>query len=401
MVIRSPNSAQTERLGENLTNRNAIGSLLVARVVYAINWYNITAVFASIAVEFRENVAGLGLIFSSFFLGIGVVQVPAGLIAARIGARRTAIVGVALASASALLSGLAVNIYELVLFRGLVGMGMAFVYAPAITLIAKYMRTGSTGLGVGLYNSVFQLGGAAGLFVWAILDELVGWRSSLVFSGALGLATVLLLMIFLPRQEDAESFQLSISGLRRTLLNKRILLISIILVGVNAANNLSSNFIVVYLEDVFNLSPTIATIFASLNLLAGLISAPFFGKAYDKVRNIRRLLFLSGVSMTAGIGAPFFAGIYGALLSPFFVGLATGAAFTVGTVAVRDSRGISPEYQTLAVSWTNGIALFGGSWSPALFSYVAVFYGYGLAWMTAALYTFMLTLPALALENHD
>ena len=46
-------------------------SLIIARIVYGINWFNISAIFPLIAVEFNTDVSLLGSISAAFFMGIG------------------------------------------------------------------------------------------------------------------------------------------------------------------------------------------------------------------------------------------------------------------------------------------------------------------------------------------
>jgi MFS family permease len=87
-------------------SRLAVLSLLFARVIYAINWFNIASIFPYIALDFKQDVFFLGLLSTSFLIGIGLFQVPGGILAAIQGSRRTAIYGITIASSAALLCGL-------------------------------------------------------------------------------------------------------------------------------------------------------------------------------------------------------------------------------------------------------------------------------------------------------
>ena len=53
-------------------------SLIIARIVYGINWFNISAIFPLIALEFNKDVSLLGSI-SAALAGIGLMQIPAGI----------------------------------------------------------------------------------------------------------------------------------------------------------------------------------------------------------------------------------------------------------------------------------------------------------------------------------
>jgi len=60
----------------------AVSSLLYTRVVYAINWFNIASIFSHIASDFKQDISLLGLLSTSFLIGVGLFQVPGGIIAA-------------------------------------------------------------------------------------------------------------------------------------------------------------------------------------------------------------------------------------------------------------------------------------------------------------------------------
>src|ERR671910_265759 len=56
-------------------------SLIIARIVYGVNWFNVAAIFPLIALEFSKDVSLLGSISAAFFIGIGLLQIPAGIFA--------------------------------------------------------------------------------------------------------------------------------------------------------------------------------------------------------------------------------------------------------------------------------------------------------------------------------
>src|SRR5579862_7544539 len=88
-------------------SRSAISSLIASRFAYAINYYNISSVFFLIAAELGETIYGLGLITTSFLISIAVFQVPGGILAAKIGPKKTAVLGSVIYSAASLATALA------------------------------------------------------------------------------------------------------------------------------------------------------------------------------------------------------------------------------------------------------------------------------------------------------
>jgi MFS family permease len=376
-------------------NRAAVTSLVLGRVVYAINWYNVAAVFSLIASELRQNVSGLGYVTSAFYVGIGVFQVPGGILAAKAGPRLTVICGTTIASLAAFLTGFAGNLAEITVLRFLVGAGMALVFAPAVILVTRFMREGSEGLGVGIYNSAFYLGGAAGLSGWAVLATEVGWRNSLLISGFLGFLTSLLLIFLVPKDTIRSDFKIDAHRLRQIILDKWLIALSIALLGLEFGSTVVGNFMAYYLENVARVSIGEAGSIASLALVCGLVTAPFSGRVFDRFGNAKWLLLATGGLMALGVGIAFFGTLYSAIISGILVGLASGAGFTFGFAAAREANRFDPEYETLAVSWVNSVSLFGDFVSPLLFSYFAIQFGYSFAWLCLASLAFVLIFPVL------
>jgi MFS family permease len=373
------------------TNRRAVASLIVGRIVYAVNWYSLAAVFSFTASELHQNVSGLGLVTAAFYLGIGAFQVPGGILAAKIGPRLTALCGTTIASLAALLTGLAGNLVEIAILRFFVGLGMAFVFAPGVILMAKFLREGSEGLGVGLYNSAFSLGGVLGLSGWAVLAAAVGWRNSLMTGGLLGLFTSAWLWFAVPKDSRRSEFRVELRHLRFVLLDKWL----IALLGLQVGSTVYSNFMAYYLESVVHMNVGEAGTIASLALLFSFLMAPFMGRLFDRYGNVKRLLLASGLLMTAGVGVAFLGTVYSAIFSGILVGLASGAGFTFGFSAARAANRLDREYETLGVSWVNSISLFGDFVPPLLYSYLVIQYGYSPAWLYMAVLAFVLMIPIL------
>ena len=70
--------------------------------------------------------------------------------------------------------------------------------------------------------------------------------------------------------------------------------------------------------------------------MTGLVSAPIFGKLYDKVRNIKKLLFVCGVAMSAGLACNALtitssssSSEYVVVMSNILVGVFSAGVFTI------------------------------------------------------------------------
>ena len=416
-------------------------SLIIARIVYGINWFNISALFPLIALEFNNDVTLLGFISAAFFMGVGLFQIPAGIFAAKYNPRTSAIVGITISSMAALLCGLVLSSSELIWLRFIVGFGMAFFFSSAVILIARYGKRGFHGFSIGLMNSAHSMGGIIGIFAWIIIAQMVGWRVSLMLSGVLGLVTALFMIMTIPRSNitlenyarmDNKDFQrgriaekLKISDVLRVLSNRTLVYLGITLMGIQAAWAVELTFIVIYLENL-GVSAELAGIIASMPLILAIVSAPIIGGLYDKVRDTKTVLLICGVGASMAIIGLSLGSLYSIIPSVILTGFFSGGAFTVvyakartllieGIADHRNNTTIIPRganrrnfhnkdnrlnypyyYDTLKVAWVNGLSLIGVLWTPLVFSYVAEENSYELAWILSAIVTALFILVPIS-----
>ena len=374
---------------KRILNRGAVASLVLSRTVYAINWYNVAALFAFIAIDFRQNVSGLGILTASFYIGLGVFQIPGGIFAAKLGPRRTAVYGMLLSSVAVFLTAFTSSFYQFVLLRFFVGVGMALFFGPGVTLIAKGFRNESQGLGVGVFNGAFYVGAALGLFAWSILAEATGWRVSIAIGGAFGILGGVLLLVYLPKDELRDGFVVKMADLRRILSNRWLMLLSLELFGFGSGTILVNTFMVYYLEQSLKSGPVVAGIIGSLSPLCAVLASPLFGVAYDRIRKAKLLLFILGCMLAAAVAIASIGSLLSAVAATLIAGASSGA-FTISYLSARKVTAGSGEYESLAVSWVNCIQMFAGFWSPVAFSMIVLSFGYATSWLVAAAYTFLL-----------
>lgn len=375
-------------------------SLMLARVVYTINWFNIASIFYLVASDFKEDIAMLGIISASFLIGVGLFQVPAGIIAAKYGPRKIAIYGIMIASSAALVTGLASNTSQITLLRFIIGLGMACFFGPSVILVSKYLGKESEGLGIGLLNSAHALGGIIGLFGWVILAEQFGWRSTLILSGGLGISTAIILGSTLLRDADEirNEFKIKVSHVFSTLFNKSLIVLGITLLGFQAGSSMILTFSVLYFVDHLKINPIDAGLIGSLSLIVALVSSPFFGKLYDKIGNARNLLLISGIISASSLVGFATDSLYVITASILITGFFLSAGFVIVYAKAKEINKAQPQYQTLAVSFVNGVSLFGVFWVPVLFSSIVSSLGYEMAWLLGALVIILLILPVVRLK---
>ena len=374
-------------------------TLLLARIQYTINWFNISSVFYFIALDFNLDINSLGLITTSFLIGVGLFQLPAGVLVAKYGPKRLSMIGIMLSSIMAIISGFSQDEIQITIARFLIGIGMAFFFGASVTLISNYLGKENEGLGVGLLNSGHAIGALFGIFGWVALTEIVGWRLSIIIGGIIGVSIVLIMKIGLLKEDNKREFKVKFNELKEVLFNKSLILLGITLLGYQTGASLTLTFVVLYLIEEIHIDPIYAGLFGSLSLIIGIIISPLSGKIYDKFKNAKKLLFISAMISALSIMSISISSIYIIIIALITSGIFLSLGFVVVYARARQSKKIIQEYQTLSVGYVNGISLFGSFWIPIIFSFTASQLNYKIAWLCAGITIIILSLPILRLDS--
>ena len=385
-------------MSARLSGQRTVVALVAARIVYAINWLNIGAIFYLMSADLNSGVSGLGTLTSSFYLGVGIMQVPGGVLAAKWGPKRTVSTGILVSSLAVLGTSISSAILQVAILRFIVGAGMALVFAPSVVIMTRFLG-GKSGTGVGLINSAFDIGGLLGLFGWILLASVTGWRSTLVLSGSLGLMTGLLVIALVPKDEKSLQFRFFTSKLVKILSDRNLIVLGLGSLGSNLGSVLISSFMAYYLQASLGETGAIAGIVAAMIVVLPIYTSLWGGRIYDRSKKPRRLLILSGLGMTAAMlvtAAPILpAAAAGAALG----GIAVGPASTINFAAAKDLSRVEKEYEGLTISWVNSISLTGSFWPPLIFSYFAKSFNYSAAWLAGAAMCFFLLVPLFFLRE--
>jgi len=380
------------------THVPVVVALVAMNVFVSIIQTNIASLNLPISLEFHQNLYGLGLLSSGFFVAYGLFELPGGLLAFRVGAKKLLVIGGLITSAAALASAASLTFDVLIALRFFAGMGLGFCFPPIVVLLIRNLRAGSTGLGAALVSTSFSLGGGVGVFGWAILSLILGWRESILIGGALCLLSTLVVILLLPADAPLTEPIRMTSALRAVVFNKQVLIIGIAFLGAGGATAIVANFMVYYLEQHLGLGAESAGFIGGLTYVLPLLSSPFFGRLYDRGRSEKRIL-LSGVALLGlGVGAAALDSVPSAIVSVLAVGLATGIFFTVGFSAARD-RSPTQEMESFTVGFVDSFSLVGSFASPLYFSLIVLDYGYPSAWLVGSAVAMMLAIPLVFLKG--
>lgn len=159
--------------------------------IFFVDRVNVSIAGHSIALAYRLSDLQLGKIFSAFFMGYGLFQIPAGWVADRWGPRRTLALGALWwAAFTALTASLPAGIGEAFLLlwfvRFSLGMGESVMFPSSNRWVANWIPTAERGLANGL---IFAGVGAGAAFSPPLLRYAMvhfGWRTGFWGCGVVG-----------------------------------------------------------------------------------------------------------------------------------------------------------------------------------------------------------------------
>ena len=142
-----------------------------------------------IKAEFNLNNEGYGWIAFWFSISYGIFQFPAGFLADRWNLRRLYVVALLVWSAAGFMIGMSQTVLMMSACRFVLGMGEAFNWPSAATVVRRVMPHESRGLANGIFHSGASMGAILTplLALWIVVEGGASWRVLFQVVGALGL----------------------------------------------------------------------------------------------------------------------------------------------------------------------------------------------------------------------
>jgi sugar phosphate permease len=141
---------------------------------------------------FNIGASSLGLFGSMYFWAYAIGQLPAGILADRIGARSTLAIFVAVAGLGAMLFASAGSFNTALVGRFLVGFGVGFVYVPAMRFLADWFKSNEFATYSGTLLAIGNIGALAAAAPLVALMAGIGWRASMNLVGIVSLVIAVL-----------------------------------------------------------------------------------------------------------------------------------------------------------------------------------------------------------------
>ena len=320
---------------------------------------------------FNAEVGLIQWVILAYQVAIVATLLIAGRLSDRLGARRIFLAGLSLFTFASGLCGLALSAWQLVVFRGLQGIGAAMLMATGQVLLTEVYPAARRGSAMGSLHMAVAAGLTAGPSLGGVLIEAASWRLIFLVNLPIGLFALWLAWGYLPKGGSQPT-----AGplLNRSLVRSWPLLAGLLAAFLAFVALASNMFLIPFtLQPLMGLSPAHAGLVMIAVPLTILVVAPLSGRLTDRVgprwpatagislvavaillmaqlRADSAVLFAVLILVLYGIGAGFFQAPNNA---------------AVMTAAPEGSRGTVSGLLALARSLGQiaGVALAGAIWS--------------------------------------
>jgi MFS family permease len=183
-----------------------VGVLVAVAFAVAVGFGIVVPAIPLFAREFGVGRAAAGAVISAFAFARLVSAFVGGQLVDRLGERLVLALGIGIVAVSSALAGLAQSYIQLIVLRGVGGVGSAMFTVSALSLLLGSVSSEQRGRASGLFTGGFLVGAIAGPAIggviagWSIRAPFFVYAATLVVAG-----TIALTMLRRPEPESAES----------------------------------------------------------------------------------------------------------------------------------------------------------------------------------------------------
>lgn len=366
-------------------------------------------------------------IITAFFLGYASMQVVAGLLVDRYGARSVVTASLLAMFTPTLLTGLTADWTQVAACRLLTGMSTAMIFVPGMRLIGGWFVKRRRGTAVGVYIAVGQSGGAVAMVLTPYIAEAMGWRWVFFVTPVPALLLALLFWVVVrssPEEggfpppdelEEAEapasqrrseggagdpSTERDVRSVGELISNPVLWLMSWNMFCWVGILNTSIQLLPTTLYKHNGLPLATASLLTSLFSFAGMAGSPSSGICADMLgRRRASIIGLTGFSLTTLL--------FALLPRETSVPVLTAVLLSMGVVRMWSSAGWTliseiggQRYGGLASGIVNTLGMIGSSTVPLLCGYILdTYYSFPMVWAAMAVLLALAIVPLLFVKE--
>jgi len=358
------------------------GILILAFMIVFFHRLAAGVVREDLTTAFDLSATAFGSLSSMYFYAYMIMQIPVGILADSLGARKTVTAGMMLAGAGSILFGLAPTTSAVFAGRFLVGIGVSTVFVSTMKVQSHWFREREFATMSGLTSLLGNLGGVFAQTPLALAVAIFTWRMTFAGIGAISIVLALMCYFLIRNKpqdmgfppineaqilsESSKPEKISLLKALRNVLSEWRTWPAFVFFFFFSGSYLvfAGTWGVSYLIDVYGMGKQAASSYIAFTVYGGMAGSFFAGWISDKV-GLRKLpLLVMGALFSSGWGLLVF--MKGGqppvfLLKPlfFFMGF-TAMSFVLSWAITKEMH--APAFTGMAISVVNT----GGFLGPAL-----------------------------------
>ena len=210
----------------------AVVSLGLALVIMSIAGVNVA--LASLQRDLGVSLAVLQWINNAYTITFGGLLLTAGALGDRYGRKGALELGLVIFTGAALLGGMASSAAVLLVSRGLMGLGAAFIMPATLSITTNVFSPRERPKAIAIWAGVASAGGALGPLLTGLLMTgwwfipAGGWEMAFLYNVPIGVAVLVATAIWVPRSSDPQAARLDPLGALTSLVALSALLFGLI-----------------------------------------------------------------------------------------------------------------------------------------------------------------------------
>jgi MFS family permease len=344
-----------------------------------------TAIFSVLRDEFSLTLQQLGIIAAVPPLCQALFAIPTGLLSDRIGSKKMILISFTVATLGSLLASQASNPFMFIIAICLVYVNTTIYHPASYSYTTKLFKPKDLPKAIGIHGAGGTLGHALGPLLVSILIGFLAfeWRQIYFFlAWPMILGIVMTFFIKNEAVDDAYENEATIkadtSDLRSLLTPNLVMFL--VFSGIRMmAESMISTFIVLYLQDVRQLSIAVASLVASSRTLLGIAAAPLGGymaAKFGEKKWLLHILALSYLFLSLSIALPNVTGFIVLYIASGFCNTLVMAARSsiMARLSPRRHRGLGYALYFLPGSIMGAVAPVLAGFIASSFGFDAIFY---------------------------
>ncbi|MCX6020815.1 MAG: MFS transporter [Chloroflexi bacterium] len=347
------------------------GLLLFALFAMGLNFLAPAPLLPLVIESMQVSQTAASLLVGGIGLVLALGMTPGGMLAARLGVKRSLALGCLLLSAMAL-TPLAPGFEGVLALRFVFALGAALAVPASAVFIMQWFPSRELPIWNAAAGSVQSLGIAVSTFLAAPLAQAFGWRATLACYGAVMLAAALLWMLLGRNKPGAASAATGLGATLAALREPTTLLLAAAYLGPIGQFSALTSWLPAYYTTAHGMDLAGAGALVRLLSLIG-IPATLMGGILPQRLGVRRPLVLGCGALVgvAGAGSYLLAGTPLLIPALLAVGLCSWLYFPVTTTMVMELPGMTPAKVGVVLAAAVGLGNLAGFVAPLTVGFLA------------------------------